>query len=43
MMMDNIIIKAPAKINLFFRILNRREDDYHNIRSGITLLICLMK
>ena len=38
MIMDNIVVKAPAKINLFFRILNRREDGYHNIRSGITFI-----
>ena len=35
--MDNIITeKSPAKINLFLKILNRREDNYHNIRTGIT-------
>ena len=35
--MDNSIIeKSPAKINLFLKILNRREDNYHNIRTGIT-------
>ena len=35
--MDNTITeKSPAKINLFLKILNRREDNYHNIRTGIT-------
>ena len=35
--MDNSIIeKSPAKINLFLKIINRREDNYHNIRTGIT-------
>ena len=35
--MDNSITeKSPAKINLFLKILNRREDNYHNIRTGIT-------
>ena len=35
--MDNSITeKSPAKINLFLKILNRREDKYHNIRTGIT-------
>ena len=35
--MDNSITElSPAKINLFLKILNRREDNYHNIRTGIT-------
>jgi len=35
--MDNSITeKSPAKINLFLKILNRRKDNYHNIRTGIT-------
>ena len=28
-----MIIKAPAKINLEFEILGKREDDYHDIRT----------
>ncbi len=37
--MDNSIIeKSPAKINLFLKILNRREDNYHNIRTGVTTI-----
>lgn len=30
---DKIEIEAPAKINLFLEILNKREDDFHNINS----------
>ncbi len=37
-MQDKIIIKAPAKINLFLHVLNKREDGYHNIKSGITFI-----
>lgn len=29
---------APAKLNLFLKIINKRKDGYHNIRSGITLI-----
>ena len=48
MMQDKIIIKAPAKINLFLHILNKREDGYHNIKSGITFInlfdeVCIKK
>ena len=48
MMQDKIIIKAPAKINLFLHILNKRDDGYHNIRSGITFInlydeVCIKK
>ena len=28
-----MIIKAPAKINLYLEIINKREDGYHNIES----------
>ena len=38
MMLDKIKLQAPAKINLFLRVLNKREDGYHNIRSGITFI-----
>ncbi|MCP4705609.1 MAG: 4-(cytidine 5'-diphospho)-2-C-methyl-D-erythritol kinase [candidate division Zixibacteria bacterium] len=31
--MDKIEVKAPAKINLFLKILNKRKDGYHNIYS----------
>ena len=37
-MLDKIIIYAPAKINLFLRVLNKRKDGYHNIRSSITFI-----
>ena len=29
---------SPAKINLFLKIINRRDDGYHNLRSGVTLI-----
>lgn len=31
--MNEIKVKAPAKINLTLEVLNRREDGYHEIRS----------
>ena len=31
--MDQIYIKARAKINLTLEILNKREDNYHNLKS----------
>jgi len=37
-MQDSVIIKAPAKINLFLRITGQKENGYHNIRTGITFL-----
>ena len=37
-MLDKIIEKSPAKINLFLKIINKREDSFHNIRTGITFL-----
>ncbi len=37
-MLDNIIEKSPAKINLFLRIINKRKDGFHNIRTGITFI-----
>lgn len=30
-MENKVIIKAPAKINLFLDILNKRDDGYHNV------------
>ena len=47
-MQDSVVIKAPAKINLFLRVLNKREDGYHNIKSGITFInlfdeVCIKK
>ena len=29
---------SPAKINLFLKIIGKRDDGYHNLRSGITLI-----
>ncbi len=37
-MLDKITEKSPAKINLFLKIINKRQDGYHNIRTGITFL-----
>ncbi len=37
-MPDKIFEKSPAKINLFLKIINRRDDGYHNIRTGITFI-----
>ena len=37
-MLDKITEKSPAKINLFLKIINKRNDGYHNIRTGITFL-----
>lgn len=30
---DNISIKAPAKVNLYLKIVNKRGDGYHNLLS----------
>jgi len=37
-MLDRIIEKSPAKLNLFLKIISKRKDGFHNIRSGVTLL-----
>ena len=37
-MLDEIKINAPAKLNLFLKILNKRSDGYHNIISGVTFV-----
>ncbi len=37
-MLDKITEKSPAKINLFLKVINKRRDGYHNIRTGITFL-----
>ena len=29
---------SPAKLNLFLKIIDKRKDGYHNLRSGITLI-----
>ena len=33
-----MIIFAPAKLNIFLKVLGRRSDGYHIIRSGITFI-----
>jgi len=37
-MQDKYIETSPAKINLFLKIINKRKDGFHNIRSGITFI-----
>ena len=32
------IVFAPAKLNIFLKILGKRKDNYHEIRSGITFI-----
>lgn len=39
--MNTIRIKSPAKINLGLRILNKREDGYHNIQTLFYPIILL--
>ena len=36
--MKNIKIKCPAKINLTLKVLNKREDGYHNIKSIMQMI-----
>ena len=37
-MQDKVIIKAPAKLNLFLHIIGQNNNGYHNVRTGITFL-----
>ena len=37
-MQDSFVTKAPAKLNLFLRILDKNENNFHIIRTGITFL-----
>ena len=36
--MNEIVTKCPAKINLNLRILDKREDGYHNIQTNYQLV-----
>lgn len=38
MMKDKKIFLAPAKLNIFLKVLGVRNDGYHEIRSGITFI-----
>ncbi len=38
LIMDQIIVKTPAKINLTLEIVNKREDGFHNIQSIMQLI-----
>ena len=38
MMQAEYTEKSPAKINLFLKIISKRDDGYHNLRSGVTLI-----
>ena len=31
-------VLAPAKLNLFLKVINKRNDGYHNICTGVTFL-----
>tara|TARA_Y100000590_G_scaffold441436_1_gene568148 strand:+ start:5332 stop:6162 length:831 start_codon:yes stop_codon:yes gene_type:complete len=37
-MQGSFFEKSYAKLNLFLKIVNKRKDGFHNIRSGITLI-----
>ena len=37
-MQDRVFIKAPAKLNLFLRIMGQQSNGFHIIRTGITFL-----
>tara|TARA_Y100000590_G_scaffold470332_1_gene663818 strand:+ start:2284 stop:3132 length:849 start_codon:yes stop_codon:yes gene_type:complete len=37
-MKNNVCIKARAKLNLFLRVLSKKDNGYHNINSGLTFL-----
>ena len=37
-MLDSKTILAPAKLNIFLKILNKRIDEYHSLRTGITFI-----
>lgn len=31
--MDRMVLRSPAKLNLFLQVVNRRPDGYHNLRT----------
>ena len=37
-MQNRVVIKAPAKLNLFLRIIGQKNNGHHIIRTGITFL-----
>ena len=37
-MKNKVLIKAPTKLNLFLKIINKRKDGFHNIFSGLSFL-----
>ena len=37
-MLDSKTILAPAKLNIFLKVLNKRIDGYHSLRTGITFI-----
>ena len=37
-MQDKKIILTPAKLNIFLKVLGKRSDGYHEIRSGVTFI-----
>ena len=37
-MLAEFIELSPAKLNLFLKIITKRKDGYHNLRSGVTLI-----
>jgi len=37
-MIKTVQVKAPAKVNLYLKVLGRREDGYHEIRSLIQMV-----
>ena len=38
-----LIELSPAKLNLFLKIITKRKDGYHNLRSGVTLINIFVK
>jgi len=37
-MISELTELSPAKLNLFLKIVSKREDGFHNLRSGITII-----